>query len=911
MPDVRPPRAQALAASSRPTRRDARARRLALAAALLLAPVARLAAQDDADAWRAAADATIARLLAERPIETRAKNVILFLGDGMGVSTITAARIREGQLRGETGEENSLAFETLPYSALIKTYDTNQQVPDSAGTMSAIMTGSKTRAGVISVDPELPLGAPVPAGTHALATLLEDCERRGMRTGVVTTARLTHATPACCYAHVSHRDWECDADMPDAARTAGVVDIARQLAQFPVGDGIDVALGGGRAQFVPRAAGGRRTDGLDLERAWADARPGRVLVHDASELAGVPSGSQVLGLFAESHMPYVCEEVPGVPSLADMTSKALDLLGNEHGYFLMVEGGRIDHGHHAGNAYRALSEAIAFSDAVRVALERTDPTDTLVLVTADHSHVFTMAGYPARGNDILGWVSLVGAHGKPALDLAGRPYTTLGYATGPGGALTDRRPDDVDPTARDYQQDATHALESETHGGEDVAAFARGPWAHLVRGVLEQNVLHHVMALALDPPLRGDAGTAPFPARKSGDDDDGTARADAPTKLRVATFNASLFRGAPGELARDLGDLGGDAAGARQAAQIVEILRRVHPDVLLVNEFDYDPAAPAEAAARLQKALAAPAAEGDASRPLVLPERFVAPVNTGVPSGVDLDGDGVVGTEGPAAARDALGYGVFPGQYGMLVLSRFPIDRARARTFQHVLWKDMPGAHLPRDPDDPTRGFYSDAALAVLPLPSKSLWDVPVRVDGHELHVVVSHPTPPVFDGPEDRNGLRNADEIRLLADVLAGGEAGAWLVDDRGGRGGLPSDASFVALGDLNCDPLDGDGVPGAVARLLAVPRVNATVTPASRGAARAAKAFGGKNATQRGRPEHDTTDFDDATVGNLRLDYVLPSSDLRVLDSGVYWPAEGEPGAELVDASDHRLVWMDLAFP
>ena len=359
--------------------------------------------------------------------------------------------------------------------------------------------------------------------------------------------------------------------------------------------------------------------------------------------------------------------------------------------------------------------------------------------------------------------------------------------------------------------------------------------------------------------------------------------------IRFATFNASMHRGAEGELAAALAS-GEDP----QIAKIAAIIRAVDPDVVLVNEFDYG--------AGNDRAFVANYLGG------AWPFSFIAPSNTGLATGFDLDGDGVVGGEAGTfeRARDSHGFGTFEGQYAMAVLSKHEIDSGAVRTFRTLRWKDLPGARLPERPDG--TAYYSDEALEILRLSSKSHWDVPIRVDGEVIHLLASHPTPPVFDGPEDRNGARNADEIRFWADYVEGAR---YVRDDAGRAGGLAPDAHFVIAGDLNADPVDGESVPGAARQLVEHPLVNASVTPASEGAAAAAAAQGGANARHRGDPRHDTADFRDRAPGNLRVDYVLPSATLTIIDAGVFWPAAGEPGAELLDASDHRLVWVDVALP
>ena len=437
--------------------------------------------------------------------EGEPRNVVLFVGDGMGVSTVTAARILDGQNQGLAGEEHLLSFEHFPNVALIKTYNTDAQVSDSAGTMTALVTGHRTRAGVLSIGPEAPRGDCEAGLEHELTTLLEEAEERGYRTGLVSTARITHATPAAAYAHSADRGWELPGTLPEAAQ-GKCVDIARQLIEFPYGDGVDLVLGGGRAMFLPTTAPdpeepettGRRRDGRNLVEEWLAVADGRRFVHGRAgfdALGEMPEGGQLLGLFEASHMEFEAdraEDTGGEPSLAEMTRYAISMLEGDPGYFLVVEGGRIDHAHHAGNAYRALVDAIAFADAVGVAAAATDAGNTLILVTADHSHTLTISGYPARGNPILGYAAA--ADGEPQKDMEGVPYTTLGYANGPGA----RRPEtELPPTDPNYRQRATHPMLAETHSGEDVPAYARGPGAEGVRGVMDQHELHAVMRDAL------------------------------------------------------------------------------------------------------------------------------------------------------------------------------------------------------------------------------------------------------------------------------------------------------------------------------------------------------------------------------------------------------------------------------
>ncbi len=366
----------------------------------------------------------------------------------------------------------------------------------------------------------------------------------------------------------------------------------------------------------------------------------------------------------------------------------------------------------------------------------------------------------------------------------------------------------------------------------------------------------------------------------------GCAEAETET-LRVATFNVALNRDAPGALADEL-----EQAPSAQAQAVVDVLRTVRPDIVLLNELDHDD--DGHALEALRRLLAATEGTG---APLDYGFVFTAPVNTGVPSGLDLNRDGSIAVPG-----DAWGYGTFPGQYGMAILSRLPIDDDAVRTFQQFLWRDLPDDLIPRT-------YYGDIADA-LRLSSKSHWDVPILIgDGRTLHLLASHPTPPVFDGPEDRNGRRNADEVRFWLHYISAADA-PFLVDDTGAAGGLAGDASFVVLGDLNLAPSDGDGRAEVIQALLAHPRVQ-DPAPRSEGGAAAAADQGGANLAHTGDPGLDTADWRDRPgPGNLRVDYVLPSADLEVVNAGVAWPT-GDRAVIAARASDHRLVWIDLEIP
>lgn len=372
----------------------------------------------------------------------------------------------------------------------------------------------------------------------------------------------------------------------------------------------------------------------------------------------------------------------------------------------------------------------------------------------------------------------------------------------------------------------------------------------------------------------------------------------ADTPLRVATYNVSLYDEADGGVIRRL------EAGDDGARKVAAVLQRLRPDLVLLNEFDHDAGGRA-ADLFQQRYLEVPQPGGGDA--LHYPHRYFAPVNTGEPSGLDLDGNGSVGGTGRDRGNDAWGYGLHPGQYGMLVLSRYPIERDAVRSFRLLRWSTMPDAIRPYHPTQ--RGyFHRDEVWQQLRLSSKSHWDVPVRTPLGRVHFLVSHPTPPVFDGPEDRNGARNADELRLWREYLDNDPADhAWLCDDQGRCGGLAEGERFVIAGDLNNDPNDGDGRHDAIRALIDHPRVLRHPAPRSEGAAIAARSAGGANTGHMGDPAEDTGDFG-PRVGNLRLDYVLPSIGLRWRGGGVFWPAPGSEDAAIAHASDHHAVWVDL---
>ena len=396
----------------------------------------------------------------------------------------------------------------------------------------------------------------------------------------------------------------------------------------------------------------------------------------------------------------------------------------------------------------------------------------------------------------------------------------------------------------------------------------------------------------------------------------------ATTSVRISQFNASLNRNAEGQLVTDL-----STPNNAQAKAVAEIIQRTNPDVLLINEFDYVAANPLQPVNLLLQNYLRISQNG--ATPVDYPFVYIAPSNTGISSGFDLNNNGTAVTTVGAAGYgdDSFGFGNFPGQFGMLLLSKYEIDTANIRTFQKFLWKDMPNNLLTNDPtvDNPAtpvnenlNGFYSPEEIAVLRLSSKSHWDVPIKVNGQTINLLLSHPTPPTFDGTEDRNGKRNADEIRFWSDYITP-DKGGYIKDDKNKFGGLANGSSFVIMGDQNADPLDGDSFNNAIRQLLLNPNINTNSTPASLGAPQQATLQGLLNATQKGNPAFDTADFNDNAPGNLRTDYVLPSADLQITNSGVFWPLNSDPTFPLVGtfsaalpggfpSSDHRLIFTDV---
>ncbi|CAH1775648.1 unnamed protein product, partial [Owenia fusiformis] len=455
---------------------------------------------------------------ANRGLNTNlAKNVIIFIGDGMGLTTMSAARILRGQQLGGTGEEHQLSWDKFSHSMLAKTYSVNGQTPDSASTANAMLTGVKSSVWVIGVDEEVvPYMCDTVAG-HEVDSILRWSKREGKAAGLITTTRPSHATPAAAFAHSPCRCWEGDHQVPEWEE-AQCPDITKQLVVNNTD--IEVILGGGRSYFMNENQEdpeypfevGFREDGRDLIQEWYDhklsinQRPAYVWNISAFNEVNPANTDYLMGLFERQSMRNDADridgDIAGEPSISEMTQKAIEILSkNENGFFLLVEGGRIDSGHHSGRAARALLETIALDRAVETAVNMTSENDTLIVVTADHGHVLAFGGYSERGNPILG---------KTLVDAADdKPYTTLTYGNGPGyqGVYNDTGADPEDLTTREdlenvdtsdsnYRQQSPVPLSSETHSGEDVIVMANGPMAHLFYGVQEQSYVAHAMAYA-------------------------------------------------------------------------------------------------------------------------------------------------------------------------------------------------------------------------------------------------------------------------------------------------------------------------------------------------------------------------------------------------------------------------------
>ncbi|XP_022213731.1 alkaline phosphatase [Drosophila obscura] len=461
--------------------------------------------------WFHDAQRTLYEKLSTPPNQYVAKNVILFLGDGMSVPTVTASRIFDGQLRGVVGERNRLEFEKFNFVGLSKTYCANKQVADSACTASAYLSGIKANFLTIGVTPDVQLndcaGARLPQ--NRLSSIAAWALKGRKSAGLVTTTRVTHASPAGVYAHTSNRDFESDFDVNSFGENSSrCPDIAQQLIDGDVGKRLRVIMGGGTSKFLPNTEKdvygnqGQRLDGRNLIEEWQKSKPGnaRVVFNRTDLLANDARSTDFLfGLFNASHLAYHLDESIDTPTLAEMTESAINILSRDTGgYFLFVEGGRIDHAHHETKAKKALDETVQFSNAIKQARLLTNPWDTLIVVTADHGHTVTISGYPDVNNSIAGLNS-------EKSDVDSKPYATLSYANGPEYQKFYQSKDGVvervDLTTSDIgDNDARYPhgvpMEEETHGGGDVAVYAHGPWAHLFTGVYEQNSIPFMMGYA-------------------------------------------------------------------------------------------------------------------------------------------------------------------------------------------------------------------------------------------------------------------------------------------------------------------------------------------------------------------------------------------------------------------------------
>ncbi|XP_074819512.1 intestinal-type alkaline phosphatase-like [Natator depressus] len=454
--------------------------------------------------WNQQAAEAIKATLKIQPMNYQAKNLILFLGDGMGVPTITATRILKGQLQGKLGPETPLAMDAFPYVALSKTYNVDRQVPDSAGTATAYLCGVKANYQTIGVSAAARYSQCNTTLGNEVVSVLQRAQRAGKSVGIVTTTRVQHASPAGNYAHVVNRNWYADASMPAAALQGNCKDIAWQLVHNV---NFTVILGGGRKYMTPAGTpdpeypsyvnqNGIRKDNKDLIAQWLESKQGARYVWNRTALLSAardPSVMHLMGLFEPGDMKYdLLRDSTLDPSLTEMTDVAIQILSrNPRGFYLFVEGGRIDHGHHDGIAQRALTEAVEFDRAIQRAGELTKETETLSVVTADHSHVFSFGGYTLRGSSIFGLA--------PSMALDIKSYTSILYGNGPGYQINATSRPNVNSSESEekgYQQQAAVPLASETHGGEDVAIMAKGPMAHLFHGVQEQTYVAHVMAYA-------------------------------------------------------------------------------------------------------------------------------------------------------------------------------------------------------------------------------------------------------------------------------------------------------------------------------------------------------------------------------------------------------------------------------
>ncbi|KAL5283503.1 hypothetical protein ACFFRR_006025 [Megaselia abdita] len=453
--------------------------------------------------WKADGQNFLRKKIMESQIYNKAKNAIIFLGDGMGVGTTTATRVFKAQNKGQRfGEEESLSFDQFPFSGLSRTYCTNAQVPDSACTATAYLGGVKTNIALLGVNSNVPFKNCTAANDPAnqVESIMAWAQRSGKATGIVTTTTVSHASPGAAYAHVANRMWQSDSDvLADGEDPVVCKDIASQLIHSFPGKNFDVIFGGGRTNFLPKRtfdetnAEGLRSDGRNLINQWKAYHPEGTYITNRDQLLSLPINNtkRVLGLFHAQDLDFhQYSDKAYQPTLEEMTEAAIKVLSrNQNGYVLFVEGGRIDHGNHFTRAHLALDECNEFDKAIENAAKRTNPYETLTVVTSDHSHPVSVAGYGPRGNDVLGLV-------EGMSDLNGHGFAVLNYPVGPDQYI-----------GKDIKQEFTDRLEFPSpsyinsfignHGGDDVSVYAKGPYSHLFTGSMEQNEIPHKIAYAL------------------------------------------------------------------------------------------------------------------------------------------------------------------------------------------------------------------------------------------------------------------------------------------------------------------------------------------------------------------------------------------------------------------------------
>ncbi|CAM9760274.1 unnamed protein product [Ectocarpus sp. 6 AP-2014] len=504
---------------------------------LTIAALTLASAADKKRDWRAEGDQKISDLKKqyEHISNDEARNVILFIADGNGVNTNYGTRLFQGQMNGGYGDEFELSHEKMPWAGLVKTYNVNAQTPDSAGTATAMNSGHKTKAGVIGVSEDVIRGDCSTLPGNELELIAQQAKAMNKKVGVVSSARITHATPAGIYARSVDRNYE--ADVPEGCTEQ--VDIAQQqLLLSMVGDDawVDFAAGGGKANFYnateldAMGESGNRVDGRDLIAEASTAGVMTAQTKDEFMALDFEDGEgKVLGLFTASHLSYDHDrlsegENSHEPSIMEMTKAAIEFLSMNHdGYYLMVEAGRVDHATHAGNMHRTFQDGVAYQDAVLYAMDNTDPAETLIISTADHGHAIAYNGYCGRGSPVTGLCMEIDPTATMHMDVPnyasdGSTYTVVSVGNGPGSILYEGDEEEVGPnlgewsedgvfmrpnvtndeaTDPDYVQQSLVPLSSETHSGADVAVYAQGPWSHLMAGTVEQTHIYDVMWYAM------------------------------------------------------------------------------------------------------------------------------------------------------------------------------------------------------------------------------------------------------------------------------------------------------------------------------------------------------------------------------------------------------------------------------